>query len=139
MKNKFIGLIVLSIILILFLLQWNNIQQLYFEQSMKMPLTVINQNKMTMVDQETRFDSAVLSTNKTVEYEFTFVNRDSSAIDVPEIKKKVYLILNTNIKNDPGFEILRDKNANITFIYRDKRGVKVFHFIFKPEDYKKPE
>lgn len=106
-----------------------------FEEVMKEPTARLNKQKMSMIDQETRFDSGVVLPNKRFRYDYTLINQDKFSLNVEGLKKDIYPILLERIKTDTNFQVLKQYQATILYRYRDKKRTLLFDILFSPKQY----
>ena len=131
--------LIISLILILFTVTGYfflpSLMQPSFEDIMHEPTIMLNKTGMQMIDRETRFDSGMVLSNKTFQYNYTLINHDSSSLNIAGFKKDIYPILLDRLKSDSNFQILRINEAKIVYNYKDKNGKTLFKLVFTPAQY----
>ena len=107
------------------------IQSMLFKVSQK-----INESLPMTVDGDTRMDSTISLSNRTVQYNYTLVNAEKEYFDTTIVYKEFYPTLLNDIKTNPGLKPFRDINVTFVYNYRDKNGKFLLKYTFPPEKYK---
>lgn len=106
-----------------------------FEDLIKVPLEQLNKNLPVMTDSITRFERATLLPNKTILFESTLIYDDSSTLDVKSLVEAVRPVILEHAKKSPNYQILRDNDATMIFLYKDKQLKDLFYLTFDPDIY----
>ena len=96
----------------------------------------INKNLPKMVDLETRADSTIALSNKTIQYNFTLLNYLIEEVNSEELKSQFYPIILNNIKTNNDMRLLKDNNITIIYLFSDKNGCDLFKLVYDHNDYK---
>ena len=107
------------------------IQSMLFKVSQK-----INESLPMTVDADTRIDSMISLSNRTIQYNYTLVNAEKEYFDTNIVDKEFYPTLLNDVKTNPGLKPFRDINVTLVYNYRDKNGKFVLKYTFPPEKYK---
>ena len=107
------------------------IQSMLFKVSQK-----INESLPMTVDADTRMDSMISLSNRTIQYNYTLVNTEKEYFDKNIIDKVFYPTLLNDVKTNPGLKPFRDINITLVYNYRDKNGKFLLKYTFPPEKYK---
>jgi hypothetical protein len=87
-----------------------------------------NVNKsLPKVEQGVRFDRVTAPGNKTLVYEYSFVEPLASEIDAASIRHQTYLDLLKYLCDDPVQKDWFSKGVTNVFLYRDRVGTEVFN------------
>lgn len=100
-------------------------------------LTAEKMNKMCpmTVDEDTRLDNVVVLSNKTIQYNYTWVNLRLEDLDLSVIESQFFPTLLNNAKTNPGLKLFRENKVTMTFYYSDMDGKFVTLFKATPEKY----
>lgn len=96
----------------------------------------INKKCPMTVDKDTRLDNAVVLSDNTIQYNYTWVNLEKETTDIQNIEENFAPILLKDVKTNPGLKIFRDKNVTLSYYYKDKNGNFVYNYKVTPDLYK---
>ena len=131
----------LIIILTITLLSCNGQQAKHKE--LKEIATELNSLCPLMVDQGTRFDKVLCTSDNLLDLTFTLVNLVKDSTDTKGLENELKIFLSDHLKN--GFTINQNINIDIEFLkqrrvtfhytYLDKNGQSLTNIFIKPTDY----
>ena len=100
-------------------------------------LTAEEMNKMCpmTVDKDTRLDNVVVLSNKTIQYNYTWVNFKLEDLDLSIIESEFFPIILNDVKTNPGLRLFRENKVTVTYYYSDMNGKFVTLFKVTPEKY----
>ena len=92
----------------------------------------MNKTMPKMVDAETRLDSTSVE-NSTLNYHYTLVNviKDSTEIDLDEVKNTMKSRAQMNIDTNEAMKDYRENDISLQYIFVDKEQNKVFDYTVK--------
>lgn len=92
----------------------------------------MNKTMPKMVDAETRLDSTSVE-NSTLNYHYTLVNviKDSTEIDLDEVKSTMKSRAQMNIDTNEAMKDYRENDISLQYIFVDKEQNKVFDYTVK--------
>ncbi|CAM3997727.1 hypothetical protein FLAN108750_04160 [Flavobacterium antarcticum] len=92
----------------------------------------MNKTMPKMVDAETRLDSTSVE-NSTLNYHYTLVNvvKDSTEIDLDEVKNTMKSRAQMNIDTNEAMKDYRENDLSLQYIFVDKEQNKVFDYTVK--------
>lgn len=92
----------------------------------------MNRTMPKMVDAETRLDSTSVE-NSTLNYHYTLVNviKDSTEIDLDEVKNTMKSRAQMNIDTNEAMKDYRENDISLQYIFVDKEQNKVFDYTVK--------
>ena len=92
----------------------------------------MNKTMPKMVDVETRLDSTSVE-NSTLNYHYTLVNvvKDSTEIDLDEVKNTMKSRAQMNIDTNEAMKDYRENDLSLQYIFVDKEQNKVFDYTVK--------
>lgn len=92
----------------------------------------MNKSMPKMVDAETRLDSTSVE-NSTLNYHYTLVNvvKDSTEIDLDEVKNTMKSRAQMNIDTNEAMKDYRENDISLQYIFVDKEQNKVFDYTVK--------
>ena len=92
----------------------------------------MNRTMPKMVDAETRLDSNSVE-NSTLNYHYTLVNviKDSTEIDLDEVKNTMKSRAQMNIDTNEAMKDYRENDISLQYIFVDKEQNKVFDYTVK--------
>ena len=127
------GIILFLIILtvIYFLVVNSSSEELLYKTADKM-----NQSLPTMIDDETRGDSASVKGKEILLFHYTLINYEKEDLDTESIKKQFKPILLYNLKQSNELIPLKKNKITFGYTYKDKNKNEVFTFYLTPEMYK---
>ena len=116
------------------------VQQLFFKEPtydelMMKAASEINKSCPIMVDHETRLDNAVALPENVFQYNYTLVNMEKAAIDVPRLENYLRPTLINNVKTNPDMKINRDNKTTMGYYYKDRHGEFLFKILITPDLY----
>lgn len=97
----------------------------------------MNKTMPKMVDSETRLDSTSAK-NTTLSYHYTLVNvqKDSTEIDLAEVKETMKSRAQINIDTNEAMKDYRENDISLQYIFVDKEQNKVFDYTVKHQKIK---
>jgi hypothetical protein len=95
----------------------------------------INQQCPLMLDAETRLDSAILASEKTIRCYSTVINMNEGDVDVELFKEKVRANILSLIRTSPQLKGIREESGTIEYEYRYKTGKQFCIISITPQDY----
>jgi hypothetical protein len=108
-----------------------------YEKIIQDSINSANQKLPRMTDRGVRFDKIELLPNKSVQFESTLIDHDSSTINVEALKESIKPILLDEARNEPAYKIIRDNKVTMVYLYKGKNGKELFKLIFDSSSYKK--
>ncbi len=96
----------------------------------------INHHCPIKIDNETRLDTTMALPDSTLMYIYTLVEMDREEIDIEEIRKSSYGMIQKYLKNNSSIRILNEKGVTLRYSYKDKHGFFLFSHEFTPEEYR---
>lgn len=97
--------------------------------------SLINGNCPEMVDEETRLDSVVLSTEGKLVYYYTMTRRTSETVNSQVFKAYLVPAILENVRYNPSLRMFRDSSVSMVFNYLDRNGVFVTEISIEPSQY----
>jgi hypothetical protein len=88
----------------------------------------VNKSLPKMVESGMRFDRVNSPGNKTLVYEYSFVERQASEIDTASVRHQTYRAMLKYLCDDPEQKDWFSKGVTNVFLYRDRVGTEVFRF-----------
>ena len=95
----------------------------------------MNESLPMMLDSDTRINSVIAGTGKTMKYNMTLVNYAESELVIDELKEALAPTILNVIKTSPSIQPLRDEKVTFAYVYYDNEGVFLFELEFGHEDY----
>jgi len=105
-------------------------------RTLKTATSVLNGRCPEMVDQETRIDSIVLTTEGQLEYYYTLLFREKRGMNTAALTGFLIPGITKNVHDNAGLRMHRDSSVSMDFIYRDRYGEFIMKISLGPEDYR---
>ena len=106
-----------------------------FEQVMLQAANEMNKSCPTMIDSETRLDSATVILPKIFQYNYTLINYEKEELDILELENMLEQSIVNSVRISPEMKDFRDNKVVINFYYNDKNGDYLLHISVSPEQY----
>ncbi len=136
-KKKIITVIAFMII---FFSTYFGVQQFFskptFDKELVKVANEINKICPWRVDQYMILDNVTVLPKKTIQYNYTIVDRTKSEVNLDTVKKYIFTGILENIKNNPDMKLYRENKVTFNYYYKDKNGVFVCKYVVNPEMYK---
>jgi len=113
----------------------SNQEEISFDKTLVHTVNQINSICPIMVDEETRMDNAVVLPNKTIQYNYTFVNLNEADFDNDIFQDYMLPKLINSIKTNPDVKIYKENKATIIYNYSDMNSKYLTRIIITPEMY----
>lgn len=99
----------------------------------------LNKSAPFMVDDQTRFDSAVVLPNNGFKYHYTLVNVDGAkdSIDAKGFERVFRPTMVSFVRTNPEMQVFRDHQISITYAYYDSCSRFLTAVQINPDDYLK--
>jgi hypothetical protein len=97
--------------------------------------SLLNGKCPEMVDEETRLDSVVLSTEGKLVYYYTMTQRTSANVNALAFKAYLIPAILENVRNNGSLRMFRDSSVSMEFNYRDLNGEFVTEISIEPAQY----
>ena len=94
-----------------------------FDKGLMAAASELNKTLPMMVDNETRFDSAVAGPGRMFFYSYTLVNMSGADVDPADFAAKMTPKLVNNYRTLPQMKTFRNNKVTLNYIYHDKDGV----------------
>lgn len=88
-----------------------------------------------VVDKNTRLDNTIVLSNKTVQYNYTFINLEKKDFNFKGIESHFKPNILNNVKTNPGLKFFRDNKVTLSYSYKDKNGNFIFKYKVSPDLY----
>ena len=89
-----------------------------------------------MINPETQLINTAALTDKTFQYNYTFINCQKEEIDIESVKTQLHQELIRTIRESPRLSNLREKNVTFNYRYTDNKDNFLFEFMITPRQYK---
>ena len=97
--------------------------------------SLLNGKCPEMVDEETRLDSVVLSTEGKLVYNYTLTKRTSENVNGQVFKSYLIPAILENVRYNGSLRMFRDSSVSMVFNYLDQNGVFVTEISIEPAQY----
>jgi len=104
-------------------------------KSLASETSLLNGKCPEMVDEETRLDSVVLSTEGKLVYFYTMTQRTSESVNGQVFKAYLIPAILKNVRYNGSLRMFRDSSVSMDFNYRDRNGVFVTEISIEPAQY----
>ena len=105
------------------------------ESLLKLSAQEINKMCPMTIDEDTQLDNVVVLSNKTIQYNYTFVNWELEDLDLQAIESDFFPLLLNRTKTNPGLKSFRDNNVTVNYYYADMDGKFVAIYEVTPQLY----
>jgi hypothetical protein len=105
------------------------------ESLLKLSAQEINKMCPMTIDEDTQLDNVVVLSNKTIQYNYTFVNWELEDLDLQAIESDFFPLLLNRTKTNPGLKSFRDNNVTVNYYYADMDGKFVALYEVTPQLY----
>ena len=102
---------------------------------LKLSAQEINKMCPMTIDEDTQLDNVVVLSNKTIQYNYTFVNWELEDLDLQAIESDFFPLLLNRTKTNPGLKSFRDNNVTVNYYYADMDGKFVALYEVTPQLY----
>jgi len=103
-----------------------NLQKISEEINKKCPMTV---------DKETRLDNTIILSQKTIQYNYTWVNLEKEDIYFDYVEANFKPLVIENVRTNPGLKTLKDSKIVFSYYYKDKNGRFAYKLKVTPDMY----
>jgi hypothetical protein len=95
-----------------------------------------NESCPEMTDEGTRLDNVTAFPGNIIQFNFTLVNFEKSAIDFEAVKKNLEPNIIIYIKSSPEMKFIRENKTTVNYSYKDNTGKLLFTISIKPDQYR---
>ena len=105
------------------------------ETLLKLTAQKINKMCPMTVDKDTQLDNVVILSNKTIQYNYTFVNWELEDLDLQAIESDFFPLLLERTKTNPGLKLFRENKVTVSYYYADMESKFVALYKVTPDLY----
>jgi hypothetical protein len=98
----------------------------------------LNKTCPTMVDADTRLDSAIALPGNMLQYNYTFISLLKDSLDAELLSYSLKPAMINNARKNPDLELFRKNNVTFLYNFKDKEGNHVMKVKVSPQDYLDP-
>jgi len=133
---KVIPILTLVVCIIAFLLVKNFFVDSSYHKVLQNDVEKMNISCPTMIDGDTRLDSATVSQGNTLQYHYTMVNVLKDSLDISYFHNDLEENILNAVKTSKDLKTYRESGVTFVYIYSDKEGRLITKITVGPERYK---
>jgi hypothetical protein len=95
----------------------------------------LNENLPIMINDETRLDNVMATSENTFMYNYTLVNMVADSIDVIDMRNFMEPRILNDVRTNPGLKAFRDRGTTMVYNYKDENGVFLLKIAITADQY----